>query len=158
MFFFRSTIFLLLAAGIFTANLFAQQQQQQQQVVSPEQIKDSELVQFADASGKMESIQQEAVKEIKDIVEKKKMNFERFQQIMAALQNPQLASEVDIKDSEKDQLDEIQPEVETVQKNTQQKMIKAITDCGLTIDRYQSILLSLKQNPGLVERLEKLKD
>lgn len=133
-----------------------QQPQAHQDVPSPDEISDDELKNFVEASQKIDPIQQNASKEIEAIVEGEDMELHRFQQLMAANQNPELAAHVQIEQEEMQQIQNMQPEIANVQENLKADMIQAVIDCGLSIERFQEIYLSLQQHPELVERLEEL--
>jgi hypothetical protein len=153
-----------LVAILFGAGtLFAQVQQQQtpQQPQMPElptsaDVSDEEIENLVNAIFELEPIQIKAQEKIEEAVEAEDISFERFQQLMMAMQNPQMAEEVDVTDEEMSKIQTLQPKLMEIQGEAQQEMISAIEDNGLTADRYESIIMGAQQDPELRMRVETL--
>lgn len=146
-------IFSFFAAG----PLFAQVQQQQPQqpdLPTSEDVSDEEIAQLGDAVKAIEPIQEETQEKVKSAVEEEDITFERFRQMMMAMQNPQMAQQVNITDEEKEKIQTLQPTLMKIQTEARQKMNEKIEEKGLTMQRYQQIIMGAQQDPELMARVE----
>jgi len=155
--FITSAFLVLVTAGM----VFAQGQQQAPQmpeIPAPDEISDDELLTFVDASDAIQPIQQKAQDDMRDVVEEEGIEFERFQQIMMAMQNPQMADQLEISAEEEQAIQEVEPQLRNIEEEAGQEIRAEITDQGIDVERYQAIFMSLQQHPELMERLEELLD
>ncbi|WP_234567633.1 DUF4168 domain-containing protein [Rhodohalobacter sp. 614A] len=146
-------VFTLFAAG----SLFAQVQQQppqQPELPTSEDVSDEEITQLGDAVEALEPIQVETQEKIKSAVEEEDITFERFQQMMMAMQNPQMAQQVNITAEEKSKIQTLQPTLMQIQTEARQQMSAKIEENGLTMQRYQQIIMGAQQDPELMARVE----
>lgn len=134
--------------------LFAQGQPQQPPVPAPDEVSDQELTLVASTLQDLEPIQEELQNDIREVVESKNMNMERFQEILVAMQNPQMADQADISEEEQEKIGEMQPKVMELQMGAQEQMVSAIEDNGLEVQRYQQIIMGIQQHQELAERLQ----
>lgn len=157
--FLKSASVAILVLLIGTSTLFAQGQQQRPQM--PElptsaDVSDEEIDILVKTIFELEPIQLETQDKMAEAVEEEDISFERFQLLMQAMQNPQMAGEVDISDEEMSKIQSLQPKLMEIQGEAQQEMIAAIESNGLTTERYQSILMGAQQDPELRMRVEAL--
>lgn len=139
--------------------LFAQvQQPQMPDAPSPDEISDDELLTFVNASDAIQPIQQSAQQDMQEVIEDEGMQWERFQQIMMSMQNPQTAGQMDISEEEEQTIQEVQPKLQEIEVEATDEIRSEITNQGIEVERYQAIFMSLQQNPELMERLEELMD
>lgn len=149
------TFMVMVSAGL----LFAQvQQPQMPDVPSPDEISDDELLTFVNASDAIQPIQQSAQQDMQEVIEDEGMQWERFQQIMMSMQNPQTAGQMDISEEEEQTIQEVQPKLQEIEVEATDEIRSEITNQGIEVERYQAIFMSLQQNPELMERLEELMD
>ncbi|MEX1063668.1 MAG: DUF4168 domain-containing protein [Balneolaceae bacterium] len=147
-----------------TGMVLAQQQQPQQpqqqmpDVPAPEDIDDDELETFVEASDAIQPIQEKAQGDMQTVIEDEGMDIERFQQIMMAMQNPQMSDQVDISSEEEQAIELMQPKLRDIEVGASDEIRNEIADKGLEVERYQAIFMSLQQHPELMERLEELMD
>lgn len=132
------------------------QQPQQPQAPSPDEISDDELSTFLEASDAIRPIQEEAQAEIQEAIEDEGIEVERFQQLMMAMQNPQMADQVDISSDEEASIRELQPKLMDIEVSASEEIQGEIANQGLEVERYQAIFMSLQQHPELMERLEEM--
>jgi len=153
------TLSVALVAVLFGAGtLFAQVQQQQQMPELPTSadVSDEEIENLVNAIFELEPIQIKTQEKMEDAVESEDLSFERFQQLMMAMQNPQMADEIDVSDEEMAKLQTLQPKLMEIQGEAQQEMIAAIENNDLTAQRYESIIMGAQQDPELRLRVETL--
>lgn len=147
------------------ASLFAQVQQQEQQAPPQQQmpelptsadVSDEEIDQLVTAIIELEPIQIETQEKIEKAVEEEDISFDRFRELMMAMQNPQMADQVDVSDDEMDKIQQLQPKLMEIQGDAEQEMVAKIEENGLTAERYQSILMGAQQDPELRMRVEEV--
>jgi hypothetical protein len=149
----------LIMVMVCTGLVVAQQQQQQPQqpeLLSPEDISDEELLTFVQASDAIQPIQQEAQQDMQEAVEDEGIEWQRFQQIMMAMQNPQMADQMDLTQEEEQSIQAVQPKLEEIEIKAYDEITSEIAEQGIDVERYQAIFMSLQQHPELMERLEAL--
>ncbi|MEX0769628.1 MAG: DUF4168 domain-containing protein [Balneolaceae bacterium] len=152
------TIMVMLFVGTQLAFTQGQQPQQQPDVPSPDEISDEELIRFAETSDNIQPIQQKAQGEIEQVVEEEGMSFDRFRQVMMAMQNPQMQDQMDISSDEEETIQAVQPKLMEIQMEAEKEIVSEIENRGLNVERYQAIFYSLQQHSELMERLEGLMD
>src|SRR5690606_19106323 len=91
------------------------------------------------------------------IVESEGMQFERFQEIVMAQQNPQLAARVEITDEEQAVLEKVQGNLMLVNDEAQQKYIATIENEGLTIEKFQQIAMAIQSDTEVARRFEEIR-
>lgn len=158
MHFLKSIAASLIMVMVCTGMVVAQQQQlpQQPEVLSPEDISDEELLTFVHASDAIQPIQQEAQQDMQEAVEDEGIEWQRFQQIMMAMQNPQMADQMDLTQEEEQSIQAVQPKLEEIEIEAYDEIRSEIAEQGIDVERYQAIFMSLQQHPELMERLETL--
>ncbi|WP_340104427.1 DUF4168 domain-containing protein [Rhodohalobacter sp. 8-1] len=128
-------------------------QQQMPDVPSSEDVSEEELDKFVTTISEIEPIQVQLQSDIQQILQEKEISMQRFQQLMQAMQNPQMAQQVEITDEERQQIQEIQPELSDLQMKAQEEIVEKIEDNGMDIQRYQAIMMGAQQDQELMTRL-----
>ena len=153
---------LLLIGITFTlSSAFAQgmgQQQQMPDLPTSEDVSEEELDNFVETISEIEPIQVKLQTDIEQILQEKEISIQRFQQLMQAMQNPQMAQQVEITDEERQQIQEIQPELSDLQMKAQEEMVQKIEENGMNIQRYQAIMMGAQQDQELMTRLRSALD
>lgn len=65
-----------------------------------------------------------------------------------------VAAATDVQDIQQDYMERAQ----SLQEETQQKMVESVEDAGMTVEEFQSISQLLQTNPEMLERLEDLEE
>lgn len=153
----------LVAATFAISSAFAQgmgqgqgqgQQQQMPDVPTSDDVSEDELTQFVTTISEIEPIQVELQSDVEELVQEHDISMERFQQLMMAMQNPQMADQVEISDEEREQIESIQPDLTDLQMKAEESMIEKIEDNGLDVERYQAIMMGAQQDQELMTRLQ----
>ncbi len=155
--FFKIISTVLFAALFATSAAFAQGQMGQQQmpdVPTSNDVSDEELTQFVTTITEIEPIQIELQADVEELVEEEEIAFERFQQLMMAMQNPQMAEQIEITDAEREKIQNIQPKLSELQMKAEEEIIEKIEDNGLNVERYQAIMMGAQQDQELMQRLQ----
>ena len=142
------------ASVAFGQGMDQQQQQQMPDLPTSADVSDEELTQFVKTIADIEPIQMEAQAEIEQAVEEEELDFERFQQLMMAMQNPQMADQIEMSDEEQEKIQNIQPKLQEIQMGAEEEIIAMIEDNGLNVDRYQAIMMGAQQDQELMTRLQ----
>jgi hypothetical protein len=154
----RNTLVVFLGMIFSTATIFAQQQQMppQPEPLSPEEVTDEHLEKISNITQAGQGIQEEADSKMKNVVEDVGMEYQRFQQIMMAQQNPQLANQLQLSSEEEKTLQQIQPELMKINQEAQQKYMTNIEEEGLSILEFQQIAQAIQAHPEVAERFEEI--
>lgn len=152
---FKIASLLLIGATFAISSAFAQGmgQQQMPDVPTSEDVSEEELEKFVTTISEIEPIQVQLQSDIQKVIQEKDISMQRFQQLMQAMQNPQMAQQVEITDEERQQIQEIQPELSDLQMKAQEEMVEKIEDNGMDIQRYQAIMMGAQQDQELMTRL-----
>lgn len=145
-----SSLFLVLALGVASANAQNTQMPQQQEV----EVSDNELAKFAEAFQKMRVANQKAQMKMMEIIKEKGMELQRFNEIHQAKQNPD--SDVDMTAEEEEQYKKIVAEFEALQPTFQKRMQDIISESGLSMERYQQLAMALRTDQELQQRLREM--
>ena len=154
----RYTFLVLLGVIFGTTAIYAQQQQMppQPDPLSPEEVTDEHLEKISNVTQAGQGIQEEADNKMREVIEDVGMEFQRFQQIMMAQQNPQLANQLQLSSEEQETLQEIQPELMKINQEAQQQYMAKIEEEGLSIQEFQQIAQAIQAHPEVAERFEEI--
>ena len=131
-----------------------QGQQQMPDAPTSDDVSEEELQQFVTTISEIEPIQVELQSDVEKLVQEHDISMERFQQLMMAMQNPQMADEVEISDEEREQIENIQPDLNDLQMKAEESMVEKIEENGLEVERYQAIMMGAQQDQELMTRLQ----
>lgn len=155
--FFKKTVPLMLGMLLMAGSAFAQgQQMQQMQNAQADSVSDKELKKFVDAAQELQTIQQNIQSEVQQMVQEEDMTFQRFQQIIMSKQNPQMAKKVQVTDEEEAVIKEMQPKLQKIQQEANQKQMTVIQDNGLTPQRFQQIAQAVQSDPQMMQRFQQM--
>jgi hypothetical protein len=142
-------LFLILLMGV--SVVFAQVPQQMPQQQTTE-VSDGEMKQFAMAFVEIQNIEQKVQPEMIQAVEEEGIEVQRFNEIMNAQQDPN--QEVDANEDELKKFASANREIEDIQNRTQREMLGKIAETGLSVDRYQEIMVAVRNDPELQQKLQ----
>ena len=131
--------------------VFAQVPQQMPQQQTTE-VSDDEIEQFALAFVEIQNIEQKIQPEMVQIVEDEGIEVQRFNEIMNAQQDPN--QEVDASEDELIKFASANREIEEIQTRAQREMMEKIAESGLSVDRYQEIMVAVRNDPALQQKLQ----
>jgi len=155
--FFKKTVPVVLGILLMAGSAFAQgQQMQQMQNAQADSVSDKELEKFVETAQDLRSIQENIQSEVQGMVQEEDMTFQRFQQIMMSKQNPQMAKKVEVTDDEEAVIKELQPKLQKIQQEANQKQMSAIQDNGLTPQRFQQIAQAVQSDPAMMKRFQQM--
>ena len=124
--------------------------QQQQQDIS-----DADLKLFVDASTRLMELQQANEKVMLTILEEEKLSVEKFNTLAQAHQQQKLA-EAEATTEEKDAFNKAVQRMMEMQPDIEKNMQQAIQKDGMSMERYEQIMLAYQQNPTIQAKVQKM--
>ena len=115
-------------------------------------VSDGEINQFASVFVELQSMNQGVQQEMMSAVEEEGIEVQRFNQIMQAQQDPN--KEVEANEEELQNFAKASQAVEQIQAKVQKEMEKVITENDLTVQRYQQIMMAVRTDTELQQRLQ----
>lgn len=117
-------------------------------------VSEAELEQFAHALVQVKIIEQNAILVILEEIKAQGFSEERFNAIVSAPSPESL--EPPLTAAEQEKLTTINARVQAIEQQAMTQMTQAVVDQGLTYERYQAILVTVRQQPELKERAQQL--
>jgi hypothetical protein len=118
-------------------------------------VSESELESFASALEDIQSIRQDMNSRSQAAVQDSELNQKRFQELYRAQQGGQSPSEP-ATDAESQQLEELIAEIRQIQKESNEEMVAAVEEEGLSVSRFNRIAQAVQQSPELRKRLNEV--
>lgn len=153
---------LIVGAGTVTNSAFAQKKQQTQPVQPKTEqntpttsFTDADLKQFADANNRLIVVQQEGEKAMLAILAEEKLSVEKFSE-MAKAHQQQKMNEVKATPEEFAAFNRSAQRMIEMQPTMEQDLEKAIVKDGMTVEKYEQIMLAFKQDPVMQAKVQKL--
>lgn len=157
--FLKKSLPIFLGVLLMAGSVFAQVQQQQQQQ-DIDEVTDEELENFVEVTQTFQEINADIQGQAEEILsEEEDMDFERFQEIMTLQQNPQMAQQADIEQPTEDEqaiIEELQPQLQELGKEAEEKRVTAIEDEDLSMERFQEIAQAIQSDPQMMQRVQKM--
>jgi hypothetical protein len=146
---FLSSMFAILVIG--SASVTAQTTglpQQQEQI----EVSKKELTEFAQVFQQMRLLNQEAQKEMIEVVKNEDFELQRFNEIHQAKLDPN--KEIETTDIEDKKYSLVVAELKNIQPEFQKKIQELISESNLSMAEYQQIAMALKNDPEIQQRLQ----
>jgi hypothetical protein len=128
-----------------------QMQMQQQQQVNID-VSDAELEKFASAAQMVKQENQKADMEMQKAIQDEGLSVQKFQQIARSQQNPN--AETNATENDMQSFEAVNKQLQKIQAETRDKIETQIQEEGLTLQRYQKILMAIQQDRELQQRLQ----
>jgi len=116
---------------------------------------DADLKQFADASSRLMTVQQEGEKTMMGILQEEKLSVDKFNEMAQAHQQQKLA-EVGATPEEMAAFNKAAQRMMELQPAMQKDVEAAIQKDGMTLEKYEQIMMAYQQNPSLQEKVNQL--
>ncbi|OKL40685.1 DUF4168 domain-containing protein [Pontibacter flavimaris] len=133
----------------------ARQTAPQAQPAQPQNFSDADLQQFADASARLITIQQEGEKAMMGILEEEKLSVDKFNQMAQAHQQQKL-SEVEATPEEMAAFNNAAQRLMEMQPTLQKDLETAIQQDGMTLEKFEQIMLAYRQDQAVQQRIDLL--
>jgi len=146
-----SSLLVIVTLGVSGLNAQNTQMPPQQKQI---EVSQSELTQFAEVFQKMRMLNQEAQKEMMEVIKDEGFELQRFNEIHQASMDPN--KEVELSDAEDAKYKAAVKELESMQPEFQKEMQDLIADSDLSMERYQKIAMALRADAELQKRLQEV--
>jgi hypothetical protein len=157
----------LLSGGSFFALLLASSLSAQAQIQQPApkpqapaapqvQIDAEELQKFANAIKQLQVIQQESITEMTQVVQREGLSEQRFMQIYQTQQNPSAQPTAKITPEEQQNFEQASTRIREIEQQTQSKMEKSVENAGLNVQRFNQIMVAVRQDPALQQKVQQM--
>jgi hypothetical protein len=133
----------------------AQGNKEAQPQLKTEDISDNDLRQFVQASARAAAVQEESQKAMVAVVEEEKLSVEKFTEMAKAHQQQKLDA-VSATAEEKAAFSKAAERIMAMQPEIEQNMQQAIQKEGITLDKFEQIMLAYQQNPAIQARVQKM--
>jgi hypothetical protein len=157
-------IFFVLVFAAAAAPLFAQNQQQgegssqgptmQQPQQSDIEVGDEELKKFAEAMKSIQKIQKDSNKKIEDAFSDSSMSKKRFNELYRARQSQGQNKAKDETEKETSEYKKMVKQIREIQSASQQKMLKAVKNHDITVQRFNKLVKAIRTDQELSKRLQ----
>ena len=131
---------------IATTGVFAQFEQQSTAV------SDADLQLFASAFMQVQEVDHQAQAEMIEVVEENGFTVDRFNEIHQSLHSPDV--EIELTQDEAANFESANNSIGEIQVEAQQEMASRIEEEGLTINRYQEIMMAVQNDMELQQQLQ----
>lgn len=146
---------LVLGAALAAPPAVAQQQTTPQAQQGQQNFSDADLQQFADASTRLMAVQQEGEKAMLNILQEEKLSVDKFNEMAQAHQQQQL-DQVQATAEEKAAFNKAAQRMMEMQPALQKDVEEAIQKDGMSLDKYEQIMIAYRQDPALQQRIDEL--
>jgi nucleoid-associated protein YgaU len=133
----------------------AQGNKEAQPELKTEDISDNDLRQFVQASAKAAAVQEESQKAMVAVVEEEKLSVEKFTEMAKAHQQQKLDS-VPATAEEKAAFNKAAQRIMAMQPQIEQNMQQAIEKEGISLGKFEQIMLAYQQNAAIQARVQKM--
>ncbi|GAB3826023.1 hypothetical protein GCM10028895_36330 [Pontibacter rugosus] len=116
---------------------------------------EADLKQFAAANNRLMTIQQEGEKTMMGILQEEKLSIDKFNQMAQAHQQQKL-TEVGATPEEMAAFNKAAQRMMELQPAMQKDVETAIQKDGMTLDKYEQIMIAYRQDPALQERVNSM--
>ena len=116
---------------------------------------DGDIKQFADASSRLMVIQKNSEQKMMKILEEEKLSVDKFNEMAQAHQQQKLA-EVSATPDETAAFNKAAQRMMELQPDLQKEVETAIQKDGMTLEKYEQIMIAYRQDPALQEKINKL--
>lgn len=113
-----------------------------------------EFDRFVNALREIQSIQNKGAAEMDRVFATSTLNERRFRELHRRMQSPEKEVRDQLGDKEKEQYAELLTEINEIQRDTQAEMVEAIQDQGLTVERFNALILAVREEPTLQQAIQ----
>jgi hypothetical protein len=118
-------------------------------------ISDADIKLFVDASTRLMELQQEKEKAMLVILDEEKLSVDKFNMLAQAHQQQKLA-EAEATPEEKAAFNKAVQRMMEMQPDIEKSMQEAIQKDGMSVERYEQIMMAYQQDPAVQAKIQKL--
>lgn len=114
-----------------------------------------EFGRFVNALREIQSVQNEAAAEMDRVFATSTLNERRFRELHRRMQSPEEEDRERLGDEEQERYAELLTEINEIQRDTQAEMVEAIQDEGLSVERFNALILAVREEPSLQQAVHR---
>ncbi len=118
-------------------------------------VSDTELESFATALQDVQEIRQGMAEETQQAVGESPLEQQRFEEIYGARQGGG-QQDAGTTDAENRQFEELMSQIQQIQQQSNEEMVQAVEDEGLSVQRFNEIAQAIQQNPELQQEFREM--
>ncbi len=118
-------------------------------------VSDAELQKFASAVPQLRTVEEGTQKEIAEVIKKSGIEEARFNEIYQAQQSP-TGQTAEVSPEEQQTFTQALSEIQKIEEKSKAEQEKVIQSQGLQPERFMEILISLRQDPELRTKIQKM--
>ena len=118
-------------------------------------VSDTELESFATALQDVQEIRQGMAEETQQAVGESPLEQQRFEEIYGARQSGG-QQDAGTTDAENRQFEELMSQIQQIQQQSNEEMVQAVEDEGLSVQRFNEIAQAIQQNPELQQEFREM--
>lgn len=122
---------------------------------SAPEVSDAELESFAVALQDVQEVRQDMAEETQQAVGESPLEQERFEEIYGARQSGG-QEDAGTTDAENRQFEELMSDIQQIQQKSNEEMVEAVEDEGLSVQRFNQIAQAIQQNPELQQEFRQM--
>lgn len=119
-------------------------------------VNDKELEKFVDAVNEVKTLQENAQQKMVDVIEGEGLDAQRFVEINNMQRNPNAKVSENVSEKELENFNNAKEKVSKMQKDMQNKQVKAIEDQGMEVQRYVEIARAAQNDPELRQKIQSM--
>lgn len=127
---------------------------EEQQQKKADQFNDEELKKFVQAMNDIQEVQMASNNKIKNAFSDSSMSEERFSSIYSARRQGGSTKAEGETETETEEFNELVDQIQTIQQDSQQKMVEIVREKGMTVEKFNAIVKALQSDPQLGERIQ----
>lgn len=120
-----------------------------------EDFSTAELKQFVAANERAMAVQKESENAMMTVIQEAEISVDKFNELAQAHQQQKL-NEVKASAEEMAAFNKAAQRIVEMQPEVQQTLVKAIEQDGLTVEKFEKIMVAYQQNPAVQEKVQKL--
>jgi hypothetical protein len=120
-----------------------------------ESVSDTELENFAAALQDVQEIRQGMAEETQQAVGESPLEQQRFEEIYGARQSGG-QQDAGTTEAENRQFEELMSQIQEIQQQSNEEMVQAVEEEGLSVQRFNEIAQAIQQNPELQQEFREM--
>jgi len=118
-------------------------------------VSEAELENFVSALQDVQELRQDMAEETQQAVGDSPLEQQRFEEIYGARQSGG-QQDADTTDAETRQFEQLMSEIQQIQQQSNEEMVQAVEDEGLSVQRFNQIAQAIQQNPELQQEFREM--
>ncbi len=119
---------------------------------SADDFTDEEITKFSNIVESITALQAEAQEKMVEVIEAEGMDLDAYNRVAQAHQGPDQGASVS--DAEREKFAKVNEKMQEIQVEMQPRLVEAVEDQELEVERYQKMLQVYQQNPNFQQKVQ----